>query len=125
MAEAAGDVSRVLECYGQAHEANPAWDLAAYNLASAERRAGRASRALELFAGVMRASPSAATRAGAHFHTAELLDEAGDRERAIGHLESCLIENPGHRRASELLLAWAGAGVATAAAVPHRGGTDG
>jgi hypothetical protein len=67
------------------------------------RRLGEATRAASLFADVARAAEDAALRGGAHFHLAQLRADAGDVDAARGHLESCLIEVPGHGAASRLL----------------------
>ena len=115
-AEVAGRLDEAVGLYERAHETSPEWDRAAYNFGSALKRAGRKDQARILFSQVMRTSAVSQLRAAAHFHTAELIDETGDRQSAAGHLESCLIENPGHVRAAELLAAWTGEPAAAGAA---------
>lgn len=115
--EAAGRLAEALAAYEAAFAADAAWSLAAYNLASAAKRAGDRERAAELFTRLAREADEASLRGGAHFHLAELLAEAGDRQGALAHIESCLIEIPDHRagRALAASLASADRGAAACA----------
>lgn len=80
----------------------PEWWLAVYNLGSAAAAAGDHARAVPLFESVCAAADDAALRAGAHYHLARLHEAGGRQEAAAGHLESCLLEAPGHEGARRL-----------------------
>jgi glycosyltransferase involved in cell wall biosynthesis/predicted SAM-dependent methyltransferase/Tfp pilus assembly protein PilF len=100
--EAAGRLVEALAGYEAACQVDPAWSLAAYNLASAAKRLGDRERAVERFTRLAREADASSLRGGAHFHLAEMLAEAGDFDGALARIESCLLEIPGHGAARAL-----------------------
>lgn len=105
-ARAARDGSRVDEAeqrYRQALALRQEWALPRYELALLLAEGGRVDEARRLFEDVAKRSRESALRADAHAHLARGFLAGGDPERARGHVESALIEDPAHAEAGLLL----------------------